>query len=335
LDPLSPISFLYVISNFSSYYVTLLFNCSGEGNHDLYVSIDNSVVHSNFGNTYRYETAGRLESDQVVAGADWKAKAYDVREMEVFTVASTHKEDQTTMDHSQSKPVNQFTAEINEAINLKRESLYQAELELIHLDESFNDEQAFISSFASGNTKDVVVLNVSGTIMGVKRTTLKVAEESVLAQQFDNTKWTEQRSSASRVSEWTSEDVCDWVKDIPGMSDDVVQLFRENSITGYELLVLKKEGLAMMGITRPGTVCVILDEIRKLHRKSYDNATLIEHSPYCFGKILDYLRMKHLHSLGLAEEEPALPKVCDEQRRRFEKVVRYYFPGDSSKFILG
>jgi len=321
------------MSNFSL-CATLLFNFSGEGNHDLYVSIDNAVVHSNFGNTYRYESAGRLESDQVV-GADWKAKAYDVREMEVFTVASTHKEDQTTMDHSKNKPVNQFTAEINEAINLKRESLYQAELELIHLEESFTDEQAFVTTFASGATKDVVVLNVSGTTMAVKRTTLQVAEDSVLAQQFDNTKWTEQGSSASRVTEWTSEEVCDWVKNIPGMSDDVVRVFKENSITGYELLALKKEGLAMMGITRPGTVCVVLDEIRKLDNKSYDNATLIEHSPYCFGKILDYLRMKHLHSLGLAEEEPALPKVCNEQRRRFEKVVKYYFPGDSSKFILG
>ena len=29
------------------------------------------------------------------------------------------------------------------------------------------------------------------------------------------------------------------------------------------------------------------------------------------------------------------PKVQDLQKKRFEKVVKYYFPGDSAKFILG
>lgn len=62
---------------------------------------------------------------------------------------------------------------------------------------------------------------------------------------------------------------------------------------------------------------------------------LIEHSPYWFGKILDYLRLKQLHLLGILAKEPTLPKVQDLQKKRFEKVVKYYFPGDSAKFILG
>jgi hypothetical protein len=51
--------------------------------------------------------------------------------------------------------------------------------------------------------------------------------------------------------------------------------------------------------------------------------------------MLDYLHLKQLHLLGLIAEEPVLPKVCDSQKNRFEKVVKYYFPGDSAKFILG
>ena len=174
--------------------------------------------------------------------------------------------------------------------------------------------------------------------MVTMRSTLRTVEDSVLAQQFDDSKWTEQGcNKKSRVKEWTADDVCDWLKSIPGIQDDMVlaiAIFRENGITGYELLALKKDGLVMMGITRPGTVCVLLDEIKKLERASLDNVTLIEHSPYCFGKILDYLRLRQLHLQGLAEE-PTLPIVCDSQKKRFEKVARYYFPGDSVKLVLG
>ena len=90
----------------------------------------------------------------------------------------------------------------------------------------------------------------------------------------------------------------------------------------------------MIGIERAGTLCILLEEIKTLKQSTQDVATLIEHGPYCFGKILDYLRLKHLHSQGLVDE-PALPTVCETQKSRFEKVVKYYFPGDSSKFILG
>ena len=37
-----------------------------------------------------------------------------------------------------------------------------------------------------------MTLNVSGTVMATKRDTLLVISESMLAQQFDDTKWTEQ-----------------------------------------------------------------------------------------------------------------------------------------------
>ena len=52
--------------------------------------------------------------------------------------------------------------------------------------------QFFITSFASGDAKDVVTLNVSGAMMATKRSTLQVAEDSVLAQQFDDSRWTAQ-----------------------------------------------------------------------------------------------------------------------------------------------
>ena len=49
--------------------------------------------------------------------------------------------------------------------------------------------------------------------------------------------------------------------------------------------------------------------------------------------MLDYLRLKHLHALGLVDE-PALPTVCESQEKRFEKVVKYYFPGTAPSSFL-
>jgi hypothetical protein len=89
-----------------------------------------------------------------------------------------------------------------------------------------------------------------------------------------------------------------------------------------------------MGMKRVGNVALLSKEIEKLEKASRDNATLIKHCPYCFGKMLDYLRLKQLHSLGFLAKEPPLPKVFDLQKKRFEKVVKYYFPGDAAKFIL-
>jgi len=136
------------------------------------------------------------------------------------------------------------------------------------------------------------------------------------------------------VEEWTPSDVSSWIESIAAIPGDVGSVFIESGITGRELLALNMEGLKMIGVNRPGTLCLLAEEIQLLKQASLDVATLIEHSPYCFDKIIEYLRSKQLHSQGLADE-PSLPVVCESQKGRYEKVVKYYFPGDSAKFILG
>jgi len=44
------------------------------------------------------------------------------------------------------------------------------------------------------------------------------------------------------------------------------------------------------------TAYLLSDEIKKLETNTQDVATLIEHSPHCFCKILDYLRLKQFHA---------------------------------------
>ena len=98
---------------------------------------------------------------------------------------------------------------------------------------------------------------------------------------------------------------------------------------------MRIDSLKVIGMKRVGNVALLLKEISSLERTREPSVTLIEHRPYCFGKILDYLRLKQLYLLGFRFKEPALPEVCDTQKDRFEKVVTYYFTGDAAKFILG
>lgn len=267
---------------------------------------------------------------------------YNIKEIEVFKVANNPTpppnltKKQSLPDNSVEKvaAVDMFSKKVNDAINEKWAKLQELEAEVLYLEQSFKDEEYFIESFGSGDTNNIIMLNVSGTMMATSRASLLLCEDSVLAQQFDASKWTEQGSSSTRVKDWTPDDVMNWVKSVRDVPDDIAALFWENKIKGSELLALNERGLEMIRVKRVGTICLLLKEIKLLDEASEDTATLIEYSPYCFGKILDYLRLKRLHGIGLIDK-PSLPAVCETQKKRFEKVVKYHFPGTCSKFILG
>ncbi len=53
--------------------------------------------------------------------------------------------------------------------------------------------------------KDVIALNVSGTMMVTTRSTLCTIQDSVLSQQSNSSKWTEQGCDGLPVCEWTSD----------------------------------------------------------------------------------------------------------------------------------
>lgn len=235
-----------------------IYNCSqygaafGGGCQQCDMKVTGSSVFLNTGQVYECGKSDKLTNGH----------SYLIQEMEVFRVSDVHHH--TNQHHhyhqhqgSPKSRVKQFTREVNKAINEKWEALRELEAELCSLEDNFDDEERFINTISSFEKKDIITLNVSGTIMTTTRATLLVTDDSVLSRQFDDTKWTEQ-----------------------------------------------------------------------------GGCTLIEHSPYCFGKILDYLRLKRFHDQDFIDEPP-LPIVHHNQRNRFHKVCRYYFPGESSKFILG
>mmetsp|Transcript_20594 Transcript_20594/g.32238 ORF Transcript_20594/g.32238 Transcript_20594/m.32238 type:complete len:439 (+) Transcript_20594:2-1318(+) len=232
------------------------------------------------------------------------------------------------------RAADQFTKEINEAINEKWKSLQFLKDEVEKLEKSYQDEEQFINFLSSGENKDIITLNVSGTVMMTKRDTLMFVKDSVLAQQFDDTKWTVQGSNNLRgVKEWSPEDVTKWVKDVEGLKKSVSNIFKENEINGLELLALNEVGLEKMGVTRPGTICLLMKAIKQLEKSTQGVSTLIEYSPYCFGKLLDCLRLKHVHFNDFIDQLSS-PTISSDQKERYKKVVEYYFPGDSPKFLL-
>lgn len=253
-------------------------------------------------------------------------EVYRVNERNIFLEPSESETSTINIPETSS-----FAKGINDALNSKISALKDAEKEVIRLEMKLEDHDNFISTFASGDTKDVIPLNVSGTAMATKRSTLRVFEESVLARQFDDSTWTDQNDP--KVKEWTPDEVFKWAETIEGIPDNVASLFKDNDITGRELLTLGMDGLKMLGIERTGTVCLLLHEIKQLEKNSR-GISLFEHSPYCFGKIIDYHRLKNLHAQHLSDE-PQLPTVRDFEKNRFDKTVHYFFPGDSSSLILG
>jgi hypothetical protein len=88
-----------------------------------------------------------------------------------------------------------------------------------------------VEKTATGNAKDVVALSVSGTIMVTKRSTLCTAEDSVLAQQFDDSEWTEQGCNAPRVNEWMPDQMSVWAKSIYGLPEEVSSILHENEMS--------------------------------------------------------------------------------------------------------
>eukprot|EP00804_Cyclotella_cryptica_P008481 CCRYP_003982-RA/>CCRYP_003982-RA protein AED:0.17 eAED:0.20 QI:0/0/0/1/1/1/2/0/165 len=163
--------------------------------------------------------------------------------------------------------------------------------------------------------------------MTTTRQTLQVFKDSVLASKILIAEQDDSSANQKPSKNGT-------VKIIEGLSSSIVKSFEEDEVTGQELLALEKEDLVEIGITKKGTIAYLFAEIKRLARAQGQNVVLIEHSPYCFGKIIDHLRLESMFVKGLVDHKPEVPTVRASEKSRFEKVVKHYFPGESSKFLL-
>ena len=95
----------------------------------------------------------------------------------------------------------------------------------------------------------MVSLNVSGTIMATKRSTLGLYKDSALAKQFDDPLWVQQKNTAS-AEEWSCEEVAKWAATIKGMPDDFGTTFLGNKVNGAALLLMGQEDFKEIGVTQ-------------------------------------------------------------------------------------
>jgi hypothetical protein len=99
-----------------------------------------------------------------------------------------------------------FMPAVRQALELESAALIAEHADVVAEEAVFSAEQDFIANFTEGSTEDVVELDVSGEHMAVKRSTLRLCEESALARRFDDSVWTEQSGKGSDGSGSDSED---------------------------------------------------------------------------------------------------------------------------------
>lgn len=317
---------------------------------------------------------------------------FEVAEMEVFRVIDSQqppdvvqsqavgcwsdddgKEANVLTDESwETVTFEEFPESMKDALTAEQCFLVDANEELKEQEHAWQREMRFIDYIAPQEAENdggkgqitmreplFVSLNASGTMMSTKKATLGIYEQSVLAKQFHDPVWMDDNDTAAGpVKKWSIDQVATWVfTNIQnGLSVSDGEQLKAGKLNGAELLVLEREDLKELGITRPGSLAMLVDAIRKLRRKEEDKndhrkrMILIEHNAYCFGKILDQLRLcamyqtfrdNHWRIPGVVEsppftippQAPPPPIVREPYRKRFKTIVEFYFPEDYASFL--
>jgi len=227
----------------------------------------------------------------------------------------------------------EFQIDIKTVLDEEKKALIETNSILQQQVRAFEREKHFVDTFATGESEDIVQFNVSGEHMAVKRSTLGLCRDSVLAKQFDDPLW-KQNGNLGSVEHWDFEQVATWASETKNIPDEVTQKLSENKIKGYELLLFGRDDLKEIGITRPGTLATVIGAINELKNSALGNVILVEQSAYCFGKMIDQLRLRAMSQPD--EELPPEPEIREPDKKRFKRIVEYYFPGDeASSFIIG
>ena len=64
------------------------------------------------------------------------------------------------------------------------------------------------------------------------------------------------------------------------MPDNIGTTFVRNDVNGVALLVMVRENLKYIGVTKAGPLALLLKEITNICREKKSEAVFIDHSPY-------------------------------------------------------
>eukprot|EP00568_Trieres_chinensis_P014470 CAMPEP_0183327114 /NCGR_PEP_ID=MMETSP0160_2-20130417/83594_1 /TAXON_ID=2839 ORGANISM="Odontella Sinensis, Strain Grunow 1884" /NCGR_SAMPLE_ID=MMETSP0160_2 /ASSEMBLY_ACC=CAM_ASM_000250 /LENGTH=520 /DNA_ID=CAMNT_0025495227 /DNA_START=291 /DNA_END=1849 /DNA_ORIENTATION=- len=250
------------------------------------------------------------------------------------------------------------------ALETEKEALSKAKEWLTHNEALFQKENEKINFFLQDNN-GIVQLSVKGTIMTTKRSTLGFWKDTPLAKQFNDPKWavkgtimTTKRSTlgfwkdtplakqfndpkwASEnetnpqqdVKSWDSDQVYDWATKIEGLPKSVSQCLSSNKVNGIQLLAMEREDFKDIDVNNTGFLAVLMANKKRLQRSMDCEVVFIEQNRYCFGKIVNQLRIQAMcpsakHLLSIAD-------IQASQQKSFQRTLDYYFPGESASSIF-
>lgn len=248
--------------------------------------------------------------------------------------------DNETEEDWASMTFDEFPDGVKDAFLQEQKATASANEELQKQLLAFEKEKAFVEHFSSTKvepTEEIITFSVSGKTLETRRSTLSIMKDSVLAKHFDDPLWASERDYIeNKVKDWKSSDITEWINDVEGLSIEDAAILNEQSMSGLELLALESEHLEKMGIARVATQALIMKKIRELDEKSTacnQNIMMVEHSSYCFGKILDHLRFLSFCQSKEETQEIPLPIIRKAEQKRFQRIVDYYFPCETSFFF--
>jgi len=226
----------------------------------------------------------------------------------------------------------ELPADIKTALEEEKKALIETNSTLQQQIRAFEQEKHFVDTFATGQSEDIVQFTASGKHIAVKRSTLGLCRDSVLAKQFDDPLWKRDGNLGS-VKNWDFEQVAKWASEKQNIPNEVALKLRENKIDGTELLLFGREDLKDLGITQLGALARVIGAIGELKNSMLGKVIFVEQSSYCFGKMIDQLRLRAMCRPD--DELPPAPEIREPDKKRFKRVVDYYFPGDeASSFIF-
>lgn len=252
---------------------------------------------------------------------------FSISEIEVYRIDSNHRKLKVLVQSNDQQSTQvvapgSFPEDACLSIEAEEEALASATDKLLELQDSFEKERTAVQVFCGSHDDKIALLNVSGVTMAVKHSTLAMCKESVLYKHFVDENWNG-KNNKKLASDWGEDDVVAWAKEIHGLKEDVSCYFQDVGVS--ELLAMNREDIKDLGIHRPGSVAIITNAIQKLREEhNRDSVMLINHSGYCFGKIIDQLRLKAMGPLGVPNPSP--PEIREPDRKRFKRTVEYYFP---------
>uniref|UniRef100_A0A7S4S2E5 TLDc domain-containing protein n=1 Tax=Ditylum brightwellii TaxID=49249 RepID=A0A7S4S2E5_9STRA len=224
-----------------------------------------------------------------------------------------------------------FLGSLKKTMTDEQKALDDAKEELQKIKTSWEEEKRFIEGIVPTSKDDLVNLNVRGTQMTVRRSTLRIFKGSALDRQFDDTVWYDQIAQNEPNNKTSNEEAVEKANKCTKIPDAIANLFEKNEINVLDLLTFDsgdEMGLKTNIPVKQEPATKAVTDLQMMHQCS---EVFIDHNEYCFRKIVDQLRLKIFSKDNY--QPLSLSDITQTEQERFVETADYYFPGELAQLI--